>query len=543
MAEEETRATVVTSNPPHCAQEIVDLICPEETEANSVNPVHLAYALEVEVNENGETENETTGTQANGVSVPVPDAQQTGLHVFMPNSVDRSKTNVEEQFSETITSTVSDHAETVIFVVQPNGGELSEKDIEAIKQQVANQTETVTTLETNVPNTVTVASCENTPSTEQIGQKTSTEQNANSGAPTHTCYQCKAEFPSSSELVYHFVQAHSNSVKCQHCEKVFPSIATANKHKKQRHQEIVCTICGKICYGKEDLKSHVKLHNNKCGTCFKSFTSKKDMDEHIEREHKVHKCFLCGRGFYFETSLLNHFEGEHHVNTVYNDVNVENDASAHHTVVLSAVVEDGPSAPVVNVIEPNAPTPEEPTPREPAPPPVPLNAVTLEDEKSPVQEVNSSPVDTVHKSPRKRSQNETVPEEEPCSPQEKKPATLACEECNATVIDAEAASLLTTSPTCHDRILCKQCEVDLKNSHAYESYTKSKHEVPADQLVCSYCKKEFKTKRNFDVHIKDNWKRCPVAVSCELCSKVLNSTRQLNSHLRRDHKGQREPKT
>ena len=187
------------------------------------------------------------------------------------------------------------------------------RELEAIGLQVAKTEQTDSTKE---PENLPIPEPSNF--REQTPEESKCSPEKEDKGDVRVCYQCKGEFESADALVLHFVQEHSTSVKCQYCEKVFPSIAEANQHKKQRHAELHCLICGKTYYGTQSLNHHFKLRHSKgtkCGTCYKYFDSKKEMEDHIEEVHKVHKCDFCGKGFYFQTSLANHVESEHGLST------------------------------------------------------------------------------------------------------------------------------------------------------------------------------------------------------------------------------------
>ena len=349
-----------------------------KTEENGESTTEFPYVMEIEVNADGEVvdqsshkiQREQSVSHTDGNPVPVTelavhDAKEFDAIKSMHNyfqqpissnerkmksnnvNVDASTTEdvVDHKLLENIAKVVNSNVGVVhdngqVIIVVGQDCELSDSDLEAIKLQVAKseEREEVENTEVTEDNPVPEPSC----FTEQASEFSSSVAKDSDTNEIHICYQCKAEFSSANELVYHFVQEHSTSVQCQHCDMVFPSIADANQHKKQRHIEIQCTMCKKKYYGTLSLNQHIKLRHSKgtkCGTCYKYFDSREEMLEHIEQEHKIHKCMFCGKGFYFKTSLANHIESEHGLSTLDSnimDTNITVEGNYHQVKFVPA---------------------------------------------------------------------------------------------------------------------------------------------------------------------------------------------------------------
>ena len=320
----------------------------DDVQVKQDNSTQPAYIVEIEVNAEGQVVGQTTRSNQNTDPVPVAEVTMhyeneleaiNSMHNYFQQSANgnhgpetnstlttssASETVVEEmtvddKLLENITRVVNSNVSVVhdsgqVIVVLGQDCQLSDSDIEAIRLQVS-KSEQIDTIKE--PENLPIPEPSNF--TEQVPEESKCSPQKEDKGDVRVCYQCKGEFESADALVLHFVQEHSTSVKCQYCEKVFPSIAEANQHKKQRHVEIKCLICGKTYYGTQSLNHHFKLRHSKgtkCGTCYKYFDSKKEMEDHIEEVHKFHKCNFCGKGFYFQTSLANHVESEHGQSTL-----------------------------------------------------------------------------------------------------------------------------------------------------------------------------------------------------------------------------------
>ncbi|PIK55998.1 hypothetical protein BSL78_07091 [Apostichopus japonicus] len=76
----------------------------------------------------------------------------------------------------------------------------------------------------------------------------------------------------------------SQSVKCEHCQRVFSSKSTFERH--------ICT----------------KPTSHKCSLCSKTFTRRYNLKIHVEKHYGnfQHKCVVCGSGFTKKSSLSKH---------------------------------------------------------------------------------------------------------------------------------------------------------------------------------------------------------------------------------------------
>ncbi|CRL05699.1 CLUMA_CG018731, isoform A [Clunio marinus] len=107
---------------------------------------------------------------------------------------------------------------------------------------------------------------------------------------------------------------------CQICGKLLKSQQSYSAHikivhKKNKSQQ--CDICGRECFNKAILRSHMQVHvpnefkikNFQCDHCEKSFDNKNYIKRHLFAHHtkfKSYSCYLCGKNFYSQTTLKTH---------------------------------------------------------------------------------------------------------------------------------------------------------------------------------------------------------------------------------------------
>ncbi len=534
-------------------------------ETVAAGPIDCALEVEVEADEAASNHNSTHDTEA----------------VDFPTEVELSVKDEEESKA----ANGEDDPNTIIIVFEGNG-ELSSSTVEAIKQQLANGNHPLVIEEAqSSDNQGDVPVPEPGSFEEQVVAQSAAEHEIHT-RDVRTCYQCQATFDSSDDLVYHFVQEHSQSVKCQHCELVFPSIAAATQHKKQRHIELFCTMCNKLYNGTIALRNHVKLRHakgTKCGTCYKFFDSREEMESHIEVEHKVHKCYFCGSGFYFQTSLQNHVESKHGVSTLDGNLSLDtvsavdpSTSQQQQTVQLSDIF---PRSDVIASAEPIPPNKPH-TPRTDAPSLTEVATVPSVETNGPIKvngpDLEYSPLR--RKSTRKRTptaaslnddspaqnkklaasesspSNDSSTQNKQAAERDTKETAFICKHCGDIFPHAPLMYSRHLAEN-HHEFLCHPCSTEFKNKRGFMAHMKIKHDVstPASQtpspqpldvspaasdaLACPYCHERFRTKRTLDVHSKERWKRCPEASACQLCPQVFGTARELVCHQRKEHKG------
>ncbi|XP_013419811.1 zinc finger protein 568-like [Lingula anatina] len=127
----------------------------------------------------------------------------------------------------------------------------------------------------------------------------------------YTCSHCDRTFESRRKLLLHKADHKNDKLKCKSCEKTFTRVADLVEHGKIH--ELICSHCGKSCWGFKALKSHEKkIHINekkhKCKHCGKPFPSDSELKLHM-RTHtgeKPHICQYCARGFALKATLKIH---------------------------------------------------------------------------------------------------------------------------------------------------------------------------------------------------------------------------------------------
>lgn len=97
---------------------------------------------------------------------------------------------------------------------------------------------------------------------------------------------------------------------------------TKKKRPKEKYDNLLCPICGKIFSQKPNLQKHIVtvhegLKDFKCDECGKCFGQKGTLKLHKKTTHDMNKefvCEICARGFAYKQTLL------FHVKTVHNKI-------------------------------------------------------------------------------------------------------------------------------------------------------------------------------------------------------------------------------
>ena len=125
------------------------------------------------------------------------------------------------------------------------------KEIEPLKLKVIQLQETVKNLKNNRNN-------------KKDNEETPAEKEK-------TCVKCEIVFDSKNKLNKHKIEAHSQQINCQYCDKVFKKNCDLEVHIKSQHETV---------------------KDYKCDLCDKSFVLRWRMLKHQEshRDHKRKKC-------------------------------------------------------------------------------------------------------------------------------------------------------------------------------------------------------------------------------------------------------------
>lgn len=166
------------------------------------------------------------------------------------------------------------------------------------------------------------------------------------------CDLCDKRFEGGDQLKSHrFI--HTSRLDCSECGRKFKYAASLRKHEENHKdaKDIMCHVCGIVCYGLHQLKlhitehhagditgfifcdicqdifpdeaklekhscSHIKSRPYACSRCYKSFNEKGQLKKHlaIHEYGKEHVCDVCNRGFRQEYYLKKHIRT--HCNTM-----------------------------------------------------------------------------------------------------------------------------------------------------------------------------------------------------------------------------------
>lgn len=111
-------------------------------------------------------------------------------------------------------------------------------------------------------------------------------------------------------------ETESNDCKCVICDKSFKRKNNLKRHMKVHNNQMeTCDYCCKEFYTSYDLRIHREsAHQNvkrKCSLCAKTFSSKLGLTNHL-RQHSNdcrYICPFCGKGFNYKTDFQGHTYG------------------------------------------------------------------------------------------------------------------------------------------------------------------------------------------------------------------------------------------
>lgn len=148
------------------------------------------------------------------------------------------------------------------------------------------------------------------------------------------CQHCGEGFNVDSKCLIHEIRRHTGEIpyKCEQCEKGFFTNESLQVHIAVVHEKNVsslseslskpikvCAICGKVIYGTNSLKIHMKLHLNQkdfcCEQCGVAFYRKPDLTKHLIKHHPniydvsnnpEYRCKFCNKLFHDKLYVRRH---------------------------------------------------------------------------------------------------------------------------------------------------------------------------------------------------------------------------------------------
>lgn len=128
------------------------------------------------------------------------------------------------------------------------------------------------------------------------------------------CPHCphKPPFLTLRSLQRHKEEHRQVEISCDKCSKTFKTKEKAERHKLDVHPVdlLQCDLCGVTLKSRKALKLHVSRHENfVCSSCGKSFTDEAELESH----KKIHKfpCVECGKVFTRSNDVKRHCRLKH----------------------------------------------------------------------------------------------------------------------------------------------------------------------------------------------------------------------------------------
>lgn len=151
-------------------------------------------------------------------------------------------------------------------------------------------------------------------------------------APDQECMYCNQKLPNTHALKIHIKSLHQDQdivnqmIRCpiRNCQSSFKRMSSFVEHKKLHQFEgsIRCEICGKICISKDQLRAHMKYHQQpkyKCNECDITFFESQQLKTHQLVKHeniRNFKCPNCEKTYSKRSHLSRHVKVSHEKQTI-----------------------------------------------------------------------------------------------------------------------------------------------------------------------------------------------------------------------------------
>lgn len=228
---------------------------------------------------------------------------------------------------------------------------------------------------------------------------------------------------------------------CKYCPALFSDVMHLVHHKTVHQKMLECVFCSAHFVGKNDLRSHMKLHmlpkHYECVYCTQSFTKKHDIKCHLalHAEQKLFHCLACP-AIFTQKNLLRHHEKSHSVSKFIHYFKKIND----ETVVESRISPDS------------------------------ANTSTAESASTFEKSNNSAP--------------ESIPAEE-----------------QPPVVEPETFVNASTSIQSLNFFNCETCPLSFKSLNTYKTHRRC-HTRKDGNFVCTFCSGRFKKKTGLVRHTR-----------------------------------------
>lgn len=138
------------------------------------------------------------------------------------------------------------------------------------------------------------------------------------GGKTFKCNICNSTFYTEN-LLDHHIKTHNGiqNIKCRYCEKVFNNTGSRESHERRHHtgeKPYKCPVCeDRTFFSKSEYNRHTKrLHSTErpfiCELCPKTFSINDDLKIHMKKHDNIREfqCDICGHGSITVTHLRYH---------------------------------------------------------------------------------------------------------------------------------------------------------------------------------------------------------------------------------------------